>query len=150
MDFTIDIARPPAEVFAALADLPNYGRWLPPSSVYAGSTEVSALPIALGTKYTERSKLAPLHGSITQFEPPHALAFQQATRTPLGRLMIDIDYRLEALDTGAGTRVLRTTTPRFTGALALLGPMITRTIRQENLRTLARLKGYLEAPSPAT
>ena len=149
MDFTIDLARPAEQVFAVLADLPHYARWLPPSGVYAGSTEVSALPVGLGTTYVERSKQAALHGSITAFEPPRALAFHQQMRTPLGSLVIDIAYRLEALDGGVGTRLYRTTAPRYTGALALLGPAITRVIRKENLRTLARLKAYVEQSADA-
>jgi hypothetical protein len=88
MDFTIDIARPVEHVFALIADLPNYHRWL------------------------------------------------------LSRLTIDIRYRLEPL--GAHTRVYRTTTPRLSGVLALLRPMLVRSIRSENLRTLAMMKQYLE------
>jgi hypothetical protein len=60
----------------------------------------------------------------------------------LSRLAIDIRYRLEPL--GAGTRVHRTTTPRLTGVLALLQPLIIGPIRTENLRTLAMMKQYLE------
>ena len=60
----------------------------------------------------------------------------------LSRLSIDIRYRLEPL--GAHTRVYRTTTPRLSGVLALLRPMIMRPIRNENRRTLAMMKQYLE------
>jgi hypothetical protein len=105
--------------------------------------QVSETPIRLGTTYVDRSKQGPLHGSVTELQPPHALAFHQETQSPLGRLTIDIHYRLEAL--GATTRVYRTTTPQLSGALALLRPLIVRSIRNENLRTLARMKQYLEA-----
>jgi len=141
MDFTIDVARPVEQVFALLADLPNYPRWLPPSGLYA-TTQVSETPIRLGTTYVDRSQQGPLHGRIVAFQPPHVLAFHQETQSPLGRLTIDIHYRLEAL--GATTRVYRTTTPQLSGVLALLRPLIVRSIRNENLRTLARMKQYLE------
>ena len=144
MDFTIDIARPIEHVFALIADLPNYPRWLPPSGLYGATTQVSNTPVTLGTTYID-GKHAPLHGRVTDFRPPVALAFHQEARVLLSRLSIDIRYRLEPLGAlGAHTRVSRTTTPRLSGVLALLQPMIMRPIRHENLRTLAMMKQYLE------
>jgi carbon monoxide dehydrogenase subunit G len=146
MDFTIDIARPIEPVFALIADLPNYQRWLPQSSLYNMTTQVSDNPIKLGTTYVDRSKQATLNGRITEYLPPHTVGFHQKTRLVLGSLIIDIRYRLEAL--GAETRVHRTTTPHLSGLLALLGPMIVRSIRNENIRTLAMMKQYLESQLP--
>jgi uncharacterized protein YndB with AHSA1/START domain len=143
MDFTIDIARPVEQVFALIADLPNYPRWLPPSGLYAATTQVSDTPIRLGTTYRDGSKQVLLRGRVTEFRPPDSLAFHQETQSPLGRLTIDIQYRLEAL--GTGTRVYRTAMPRFSGVLALLRPMIVRSIRHENTRTLAMMQRYLES-----
>ncbi len=141
MDFTIDIAKPVEQVFALIADLPNYSRWLPPSGLYGATTQVSDTPVTLGTTYVD-GKQAKLHGRVTEFRPPVALAFHQEARLLFSRLSIDIRYRLEPL--GAHTRVYRTTTPRLSGVLALLQPMIVRPIRDENLRTLAMMKQYLE------
>jgi uncharacterized protein YndB with AHSA1/START domain len=141
MDFTIDIASPIERVFALIADLANYPRWLPPSGLYGATTEVSATPVALGTTY-EDGKQAKLHGRVTDFRPPVAIAFHQEARLLFSRLSIDIVYGLEPL--GAGTRVYRTTTPRLSGLLAPLGPVVARSIRAENLRTLAMMKHYLE------
>jgi uncharacterized protein YndB with AHSA1/START domain len=141
MDFTIDIARPVERVFALIADLPNYHRWLPPSGLYGTTTQVSDTPVTLGTIYVD-GKQATLHGRVTEFRPPLALAFHQEAGLLLSRLTIDIRYRLEPL--GADTRVYRTTTPRLSGVLALLQPLIVRPIRNENLRTLALMKQYLE------
>ena len=141
MDFTIDIARPAEHVFALIADLPNYHRWLPPSGLYGATTRVSDTPVTLGTTYVD-GKQATLHGRVTEFRPPFALAFHQEARLLLSRLTIDIHYRLEPL--GTHTRVYRTTTPRLSGVLALLQPLIVRPIRNENRRTLAMMKQYLE------
>ena len=141
MDFTIDIARPPERVFALIADLPSYPRWLPPSGLYGSTTQVSETPVTLGTTYVD-GKQAKLRGRVTEYQPPFAIAFHQESRLLLSRLAIDIRYRLEPL--GAGTRVHRTTTPRLTGVLALLQPLIIGPIRTENLRTLAMMKQYLE------
>jgi uncharacterized protein YndB with AHSA1/START domain len=142
MDFTIDIASPVEQVFALIADLPNYPRWLPPSGLYAGTTEASETPITLGTTYVDHSKPVPLRGNVTEYRSPHAISFHQETRSLLGRLSVDAHYRLEAH--GAGTRLYRTTTPRLSGVLALLSPMILRSIGAENTRTLAMMKRYLE------
>jgi uncharacterized protein YndB with AHSA1/START domain len=141
MDFTIDIARPVEHVFALIADLQNYPRWLPPSGLYGTTTQVFDTPVRLGTTYVD-GKQATLHGRVTDFHPPVAIAFHQEARLLRSRLSIDIRYRLEAL--GAHTRVYRTTTLRLSGVLALLRPMIVRPIRNENLRTLAMMKQYLE------
>ncbi len=143
MDFTVEIARPVERVYALITDLDNYSRWLPPSGLYATTTAVSDSPIKLGTTYTDRSKQAALSGRVTAYEPPHAVSFHQETRMPLGRLAVDIAYRLEAA--GVGTRVHRTTIPRFSGVLALFGPMVSRSIYAENRRTLAMMKQYLES-----
>ncbi|HEY8326435.1 MAG TPA: SRPBCC family protein [Ktedonobacterales bacterium] len=141
MDFTIDIARPVEQVFALIADLPNYHRWLPPSGLYGTTTQVSDTPVTLGTIYVD-GKQAKLHGRVTEYRPPFALAFHQEAGLLFSRLSIDIRYRLEPL--GAHTRVHRTTTPRLSGMLALLQPLIVRPIRNENRRTLAMMKQYLE------
>lgn len=141
MDFTIDIARPVNQVFVLIADLPNYHCWLPPSGLYGTTTQVSDTPVTLGTTYVD-GKQATLRGRVTEFRPPVALAFHQEARLLLSRLTIDIRYRLEPR--GDHTRVYRTTTPRLSGPLALLQPMIVRPICNENLRTLAMMKQYLE------
>ena len=137
MDFTIDIASPVERVFALIADLAKYHQWLPSSGLYGATTQVSDTPVMLGTTYVD-GKQATLHGRVTEFRPPAAIAFHQEARLLLGRLSIDIRYRLEPR--GAHTRVYRTTTPRLSGVLALRRPMSVRLIRNENLRMLAMMK----------
>jgi carbon monoxide dehydrogenase subunit G len=107
---------------------------------------VSETPIRLGTTYVDRSKQGPLHGRVTAYQPPHELGFHQEAQLALGRLAIDIRYQLEELE--GVTRVHRTTAPQMSGMLALLRPIVIRSIRRENLRTLARIKQYLETPPP--
>jgi uncharacterized protein YndB with AHSA1/START domain len=143
MDFTIEIARPVEQVFALITDLPNYSRWLPPSGLYVTTPSVSDTPIKLGTTYEDRSNQASLHGSITKYDPPHAVSFHQEMQLRIGSLIVDIAYRLEAARTG--TRVHRTTIPRLSGVVALFGPMVRRSIYAENRRTLAMIKQYLES-----
>src|SRR5215469_15796599 len=51
--FTCQIAGPPEVVFDLIADLPNYGRWLPDSSAFGGTVDVTPYPVRLGTTYVE-------------------------------------------------------------------------------------------------
>ena len=142
MDFTVEIARPVEQVFALITDLANYSHWLPPSGLYATTTDVSDTPIKLGTTYEDRSHQATLHGIITEYDPPHAVSFHQEMQLRIGSLIVDIAYRLD--EDGAGTRVHRTTIPRLSGVVALFGPMVRRSIYAENRRTLAKMKQFLE------
>jgi len=142
MDFTIDIAAPIDRVFAVLADLEAYPQWLPASGLYNATTQVSDSPVRLGTTYVDQSKQAALYGQVTAFNPPGNLAFHQETRVPLGRLAVDIRYRLETIP--SGTRVFRTTSPHLFGPIAFLQGALVRSIRKENLRTLEMMKRYLE------
>ena len=144
MNFTVEISAPVKQVFEAIADLPNYGRWLPPSGLYAGKTEPLEVPIRLGTRYEDRAtRGTTLSGTITAFDPPHTIGFHQSTRQVLGTLAVDIAYQLQPIE--GGTRLHRTTEPSYTGVLSVFGPLIARSIRSENLRTLQALKRYLEA-----
>jgi uncharacterized protein YndB with AHSA1/START domain len=145
MDFTIDIAAPIEQVFAVLADLPAYPQWLPASGLYNATTQVSDSPVRLGSTYVDQSKQVALYGRVTAYNPPETLAFHQETRVPLGRLAIDIQYRLQT--TPGGTRVFRSTRPHLFGPLAVLQGAVVRSIRKENLRTLEMMKRYLEQPS---
>lgn len=45
------IAAPADTLFELLADMPNYGRWLPGSDAYGGTTDVEPYPVRLGTRY---------------------------------------------------------------------------------------------------
>ncbi len=53
MQFTAQIAASPEKVFELIADLPNYGRWLPVSSAFSATTEVTPYPAELGTTYLD-------------------------------------------------------------------------------------------------
>jgi hypothetical protein len=51
--FTARIEGSPETIFALIADMPNYGRWLPGSEAFGGTTEVSPYPVRLGTTYLD-------------------------------------------------------------------------------------------------
>ena len=55
--FTARIEGSPETIFDLIADMPNYGRWLPGSEAFGGTTEVSPYPVRLGTTYLDAGPL---------------------------------------------------------------------------------------------
>jgi len=53
LQFTARIEGSPQTIFDLIADMPNYGRWLPRSSAFGGTTQVSPYPVCLGTTYLD-------------------------------------------------------------------------------------------------
>jgi hypothetical protein len=43
--YTADINASPAVLFRLVADMPNYGRWLPGSASYGSTTDVEPYPV---------------------------------------------------------------------------------------------------------
>lgn len=137
---SVDIARPPAEVFAALADLPAYGRWLTRSRTYRETAAISDDPIRTGTTYVDHIIGHRLIGKVLEHEPDRKLVFHQATAN--GDLAIAITYELAPTD--SGTRVTRTGSIETGGLLRLVHPLVVFVTRAENRRTMRALKSYLE------
>jgi hypothetical protein len=50
-------------IFDLIADMPNYGRWLPGSEAFSGTTKVSRYPIRLGTTYLDAGPAGERPGS---------------------------------------------------------------------------------------
>jgi hypothetical protein len=55
LQFSSQIAGPPEVVFDLIADMPNYGRWLPDSNAFGGTVDVTPYPVRLGTIYLRRA-----------------------------------------------------------------------------------------------
>jgi uncharacterized protein YndB with AHSA1/START domain len=142
---TINCSR--EEVFALIADLANYPRWLPPSNLYDSVTSISNLPVQRGTTYVDRGQSTIMNGEVTEFELPHVIAFHQLTTiqrvVPLGGIDIRIRYTLT--DQGQGTQVNRAVTLQTSGLLRVAQPIIVNTTRRENERILQMMKTHLES-----
>lgn len=132
------IQRPIEAVFALIADLPNYGKWLPPSNTFKAVTEYSELPVKAGTRYTD----GPMRGEVTTFEPPTRIGFRQQREVFGGGLDVEMRYTLSS--EANGTRVIRQVTVRLRGGYWLLQPVVVNVIRKETTRILAVMKAYLE------
>lgn len=144
--FEADIRATPEAVFDAVVDLRGYGRWLPNSKAYPGTTEVSDGPVGLGTSYTESAASGVRHGEITVFERPTRVTFRQPmTMKPALLGVIDIEVAYSFVPTPDGTHVERMVTMKLPAALVLARPIVVGQFRAEIERTMAALKTHLEA-----
>jgi hypothetical protein len=152
--YAATIAAPPGLVFSLLADLPNYGQWLPGSDAYGATTDVEPYPVRCGTRYHDGKPGAPGRdwwGTVTGFQPPGSLDFHHTISVAPLRATVDvaIHYCLEPREEATHvTRwlVLDVTMPVITRPLLRL---ITAGFDKENQRTMAALQRYAEAqPAP--
>ncbi|GAB4212875.1 MAG: hypothetical protein OHK0022_49270 [Roseiflexaceae bacterium] len=145
-DFHITIHRTAEEVFALLADLEGYGRWLPRSQTFTGIAGVTPLPVQMGTTYHDIGPASRMEGCVTALVPGERIAFQQRLLRgpggPLAGLDILIDYRLRPVVDGVAVQRSFTLEPH--GLLRLLRRPLLRSTRRENVRILWRLKQHLE------
>jgi hypothetical protein len=149
LQFTARIGGSAQTIFDLIADMPNYGRWLPGSSSFGGTTEVSPYPVRLGTTYLDAGPAGERPGSVTAYDPPKSIAFHQTMLVKRGPLMADCDiqirYTLEPVD--GATDVVRALdlTIRIPGLLKVATPLVAAAFRKENARLLVELKRYVEA-----
>jgi len=153
--FTCQIAGQPEAIFDLIADMPNYGRWLPDSSAFGGTVDVTPYPVRLGTTYLDAGPIEK-PGRVTEFDRPRRIAFQHTVqiRRPIHT---DVEARIRYVlePSQGGTAVLRELdlTIDLRGPHVLLRPALLWLFRKENLRTLACLKKYVERhqerPEPA-
>jgi uncharacterized protein YndB with AHSA1/START domain len=144
--FTTEIAGAPELIFDLVADMPNYGRWLPGSQAFGGTTQVSPYPVRLGTTYLDAGPAGERPGSVTEYDPPKHIAFHHTMDLKLGPITgstdINIRYRLEP--GGKLTRVIRDLAMTMDVPI-LLKPLVVYAFGKENVRILAELKRYVEA-----
>jgi len=142
LTFETVIQRPIETVFDLIADLPNYGKWLPSSTLYGAITQYTGMPVQRGTQYVDQGKMTRMDGRVTAFEAPKRITFQQSTVSMLGALEVEIRYTLESA--GDGTRVIREVDVRPGGAFGLIQGRLVGSIRKESERILAAMKAWLE------
>ncbi|HEU5471274.1 MAG TPA: SRPBCC family protein [Actinophytocola sp.] len=140
-----DIRGTAEAVFTALVDLRGYSRWLAPSTAFPGTTEISPGPVGVGTTYVESSSQGVRRGTVTEYQPPDAVAFHQPmTMKPglLGVIDIRVRYTLtQAADSVQLSRVVTLTLPTL---LKLARPVVLREFRKESERTMRALKAFVE------
>jgi uncharacterized protein YndB with AHSA1/START domain len=147
--FTARIEGSPETIFDLIADMPNYGRWLPGSEAFGGTTEVSPYPVRLGTNYLDAGPAGQRPGSVTEYDPPKRIGFHHTMLLKKGPLTANIDvhvrYTLEP-EEGA-TCVIRDLDLiiQIPGLLRFAEPLVVYVFRKENVRILAEMKRFVEA-----
>ena len=144
------IAARPELLFDLLSDMPNYGRWLPPSGQFAATTDVEPYPVRFGSRYHDGKpgqSGKDWWGSVTGFQPPGSVDFHHTIEVRQLRATVDvhIHYSFERED--RGTLVTRWLVLDFAMPMVFrpLRPLITASFNKENLRTMAAVKHYAEA-----
>jgi Polyketide cyclase / dehydrase and lipid transport len=148
--YAVEITAPPGLLFGLLADLPNYGQWLPGSDDFGHTTDVEPYPVRCGSRYHDgKPGVAGKDwwGTVTGFQPPGSLDFQHAISVPQLRATIDvhIHYSLEPRE--GVTQVTRwlVLDIALPAVARPLRPLVTARFDKENRRTLAALKSHAEA-----
>ena len=132
-------------IFALLADLRGYDRWLPGSSAFRGTNSISAGPIGVGTTYVEPGPLGVRHGRVTEFVPPTRLAFEQPmTLRPNAMGVLGIRLFMNLMPGADGVHVRRDLQLDPQGPVKLIMPLVLRAFRAENERMMRVLKDYAE------
>jgi hypothetical protein len=147
--YTSQVAAPPGVLFELLADMPNYGRWLPGSQQFGRTTDVEPYPVQLGSRYHDGKPDEPgkdWRGTVTGFQPPGSLDFHHTIAVTQLRATVDVHIHYSFEPENASTRASRWL------VLDISMPAITRPLRRliisfdkENLRTMAAVKKYAEA-----
>jgi hypothetical protein len=148
--YTSKVAARPELLFGLLSDMPNYGRWLPPSGQFASTTDVEPYPVRLGSRYHDGKPAEPgkdWWGSVTGFRPPGSIDFHHTIRVRQLRATVDVHIHYSFEKDGQGTVVSRWLVLDVSMPVALrpLRPLITSRFDEENLRTMAAVKQYAEA-----
>ena len=102
--YTSDIAAPPKGLFGLIADMPNYGRWLPGSTAFGQTTGVEPYPVQLGSRYRDGKPGEPgkeWWGEVTGWQPPGSLDFHHTITVRQLRATVDthIHYSIEPVGT---------------------------------------------------
>jgi len=137
VELTIEIARPPADVFDYLTDVEKLPLW------QKSLIEVHCdRPLAEGSRLVELRSLfgrqAETEHEVSVFEPARRLTLQ-AIRGPV---QLEVDHELQ--EAGAGTKLHVRAEGRPTGILRVAGPALAASARQELKRDFERLKAILE------
>jgi hypothetical protein len=145
--FVADINSCPQTIFDLVADMPNYGLWLPASSAFGGTVNVTPYPVRLGTTYLDAGPIEK-PGVVTEFDPPKHISFHHTVQLRRAFLNTNIDarirYTFEPKDgrTFVGRKLYLAFDLR--GIYRLMLPLLIYGFRRENDRTLAALKKYVE------
>jgi uncharacterized protein YndB with AHSA1/START domain len=146
LHFTILINASAETIFALLADLSHYDRWLPGSKAFGEIRDIVPLPVGLGTTYIDAGPSGVRQGEVTAYDAPRRISFHQPMHVKQGLVngTIDIHLRHTLEQVEQMTRVNRDLTLQLHGLLKVARPFVISAFREENKRMLLALKRYVE------
>lgn len=138
---SVEIGRPPQEVFAYVGDLARHPEWQ--ERLLAATVEGEG-PIGVGTRVRQTRRVGggtrEFTLEVTEHDPPHRLEFRgvDGPVRPHGRIT------LEPLEAGQRTRYSAQLDFEGHGLGLLLAPLVRRDARRQLPDSLQRLKHHLE------
>jgi uncharacterized protein YndB with AHSA1/START domain len=138
IELTVEVARPPEDVFELLSDIERLPEWQ--ASAVEAHTQG---PLAEGSRITEKRRVlgreVDTELEVVAFEPPRRLTL----RSLGGPVNFTGDHELVAQR--GGTQLKFVAEARPGGILRLTEPVLARTAEQEFHRDFDRLKALLES-----
>ena len=135
----VTISRPPADVFAFMANLDNIPKW---NGEVESFTIATPGPTRVGSQFVEHTKVASsritVHCAVTDFTPSSRIVFVGES-TPLD---FEFAYTLEPAGAGTKLSLQGQVTPK--GFMALLAPLMAGEIRSGGRKGLTAVKANLE------
>ncbi len=139
IELTVEIARPPEDVFELLSDIERLSEWQ--TSAVEAHTDG---PLAEGSRVKEKRRLLgrelDTELEVVAYEPPRRLTL----RSLGGPVKFTVDHELVAHG-GGGTQLRFVAEAQPGGLLRLTEPVLARTAEQEFRRDFDRLKELLES-----
>jgi uncharacterized protein YndB with AHSA1/START domain len=139
---TLDIARPPDEVFAVATDPTRFAEWQ--SDVVRVETEQPA-PLPVGARFTTIRRIGGVERAIAQQVAEAARPNRWAARSETGPIRPSATIAIEPIDGGAGSRVTFTLDYVGHGIGVALLPLVRRQTRRGAPVSYRRLKQLLES-----
>lgn len=136
---SITINRPPADVFAVIADVPHHPDWAKGANKILN---LSQQPVALGTTWTQMSRLVgrdlEAHVTVDVYEADRKFGFEVDKPFP-GHMVFVME------PAGTGTRVTSSMEGEPGGFFGVAAPLVRKAIRDTMSTDLDVLKAKLEA-----
>jgi uncharacterized protein YndB with AHSA1/START domain len=140
---TLDIARPPDEVFAVATDPARFAEWQ--SDVVAVATDQPA-PLAVGGRFTTVRRIGGVDRAIDQQVAEVARPHRWVARGDTGPIRPSATVTIEPIDGGTSSRVTFTLDFVAGGIGLPLLPLVRRQTRRSAPVSYRRLKQLLEGP----
>jgi uncharacterized protein YndB with AHSA1/START domain len=152
ISYTIDINAPSQKVFDVITDLQSYAQWLPDSTAFKGTTEVSESPVKLGTTYIEASPSGIRNGKVIEFSPPSKVVFHQPMTLNPASDGVVVDIKVEVILKEQRKGVATVERNVYLGLPESLLPLkeaFDKGASEEGVRTMNLLKERVESLPPS-